>query len=94
MQGSPCSPSRITAPARRSSNMPADASLAAQADAPVCLLVTASDFLFWVGLNLAREQMIGSVLTTPPERVAAAVPRERAPRCDAAATTCRCRRPS
>lgn len=38
----------------------------------------ASDFLFWTGLNLARDQVIKVVLATPPELLAGASPRERA----------------
>ena len=37
-----------------------------------------SDFLFWAGLHVARNQMIKLVLATPPEQVAAASPQERA----------------
>ncbi len=37
-----------------------------------------SDFLFWAGLHLAREQVIKYVLATPPEQVAAASLQERA----------------
>lgn len=37
-----------------------------------------SDFLFWVGHHLANDQMTRWVLATPPERVAAASPQERA----------------
>jgi pimeloyl-ACP methyl ester carboxylesterase len=37
-----------------------------------------SDFLFWSGLHLARDQVIRHVLATPPEQVAAASPQERA----------------
>ena len=37
-----------------------------------------SDFLFWAGLHVARDQLIKVVLATPPERVAAASPQERA----------------
>ena len=38
----------------------------------------ASDFLFWVGLHVARDAVIKYVLGTPPEQVAAASPQERA----------------
>ncbi len=37
-----------------------------------------SDFLFWVGLHVAREQVIKYVLATPPAQVAAASTQERA----------------
>ena len=37
-----------------------------------------SDLLFWAGLHVARDQLIKAVLATPPERVAAASPQERA----------------
>jgi len=37
-----------------------------------------SDFLFWVGLHIARDQVIRYVLATPPELVANASPQERA----------------
>jgi 2-hydroxy-6-oxonona-2,4-dienedioate hydrolase len=37
-----------------------------------------SDFLFWAGLQVARDQIIKVVLATPPELVAAASPDERA----------------
>jgi 2-hydroxy-6-oxonona-2,4-dienedioate hydrolase len=37
-----------------------------------------SDFLFWVGLNVARDQVIQYVLATPPAQVRAASPTERA----------------
>ncbi len=36
-----------------------------------------SDFLFWVGLPVAREQVIRYVLATPPEQVSNATPEER-----------------
>ncbi len=36
-----------------------------------------SDFLFWLGITLARDQMIRSVLATDPALVAAASPNER-----------------
>ena len=37
-----------------------------------------SDFLFWAGLHVARDQVIQYVLATPPEQVSAASPEERA----------------
>ena len=37
-----------------------------------------SDFLFWVGLHVTKDQVIQYVLATPPEQVATASPRERA----------------
>lgn len=37
-----------------------------------------SDFLFWSGLHLARDQVIRHVLATPPDLVAAASTQERA----------------
>ena len=37
-----------------------------------------SDFLFWVGLHLAQDQVIQYVLATPPEQVRAASLKERA----------------
>jgi 2-hydroxy-6-oxonona-2,4-dienedioate hydrolase len=37
-----------------------------------------SDFLFWVGLHVARDQVIRYVLATPPEQVRNASPAERA----------------
>lgn len=37
-----------------------------------------SDFLFWVGLHVARDQVTRYVLATPPEQVSAASPSERA----------------
>jgi pimeloyl-ACP methyl ester carboxylesterase len=37
-----------------------------------------SDFVFWAGLQLARDQVIRYVLATPPELVAAASAQERA----------------
>ncbi len=44
------------------------------------LMMTAigSDFLFWSGLHLARGQLIGTVLATPPELLDVASPSERA----------------
>ena len=35
-----------------------------------------SDFVFWIALHVAREQVIKSVLATPPEQVASASPQE------------------
>ena len=37
-----------------------------------------SDFLFWVALHVARDQVIGLVLATPPELLTTASPQERA----------------
>ena len=37
-----------------------------------------SDFLFWAGLRVARDQVIRYVLATPPEQVSDASPEERA----------------
>ena len=37
-----------------------------------------SDFLFWSALHLARDQVIGVVLATPPELLSRANPQERA----------------
>jgi 2-hydroxy-6-oxonona-2,4-dienedioate hydrolase len=37
-----------------------------------------SDFLFWAGLHVARDQVIKYVLASPPEQVSAASPTERA----------------
>ena len=37
-----------------------------------------SDFLFWAGLHVARNQVIKYVLATPPEQVRTASPQERA----------------
>lgn len=36
-----------------------------------------SDFLFWVAIHLARDQMIRTVLATPPELLSSASPSER-----------------
>jgi len=36
-----------------------------------------SDFLFWAGLHVARDHLIGLVLATPPEQVASASAEER-----------------
>jgi 2-hydroxy-6-oxonona-2,4-dienedioate hydrolase len=40
--------------------------------------VIGSDFLFWVGLHIARDRMIATVVATPPAVVAAASPAEKA----------------
>ncbi|AZL59544.1 alpha/beta hydrolase [Tabrizicola piscis] len=40
--------------------------------------VIGSDFLFWTGLHVARDQMIAMVVATPPAVVAAADPAEQA----------------
>ena len=37
-----------------------------------------SDFAFWAGIHMARDQVIRYVLATPPEQVSAASPQERA----------------
>ena len=42
------------------------------------LRLVGSDFLFWAALHVARNQVIGSVLATPPAQVAAASAREHA----------------
>lgn len=42
------------------------------------LRLLGSDFLFWVGLHIARDQVARYVLATPPELVAAASAQERA----------------
>ena len=42
------------------------------------LRVLGSDFLFWAGLQVARDSLIRHVLATPPEQVAAASEAERA----------------
>ncbi len=42
------------------------------------LRLLGSDFLFWTGLDVARNQLIRHVLATPPELVAAASAQERA----------------
>ena len=44
----------------------------------VLMNLVGSDFLFWAGLHVARNQLIKVVLATPPEQVAAASPQERA----------------
>jgi 2-hydroxy-6-oxonona-2,4-dienedioate hydrolase len=40
--------------------------------------VIGSDFLFWSALRVARDQMIGTVLATPPELLTKATPTEQA----------------
>jgi len=42
------------------------------------LRLLGSDFLFWTALHVARDQVIGHVLATPPELVAATSEEERA----------------
>ena len=42
------------------------------------LRLIGSDFLFWAGLQVARDSLIRLVLATPPEQVASASPQERA----------------
>ena len=42
------------------------------------LRLLGSDFLFWAGLQLARDQLVRHVLATPPEQVAVASETERA----------------
>lgn len=44
----------------------------------ILLRLLGSDFLFWVGLHVARDQVIRHVLATPPKQVAAASAVERA----------------
>jgi 2-hydroxy-6-oxonona-2,4-dienedioate hydrolase len=44
----------------------------------VMMTVIGSDFLFWSASHLARDQMIETVLATPPELLAAANTKERA----------------
>ena len=44
----------------------------------ILMNLVGSDFLFWAGLHVARNQLIKVVLATPPEQVAAASPQERA----------------
>ena len=51
--------------------------LAPWAEAMLMRLI-GSDFLFWLGLHVARDQVIRYVLATPPELVASASPEERA----------------
>ena len=51
--------------------------LAPWAEATLMRLI-GSDFLFWVGLHVARDQVIRYVLATPPEQVRNASPTERA----------------
>lgn len=40
--------------------------------------VIGSDFLFWTGLHLARDNLTGTVLATPPDLLTTASPAERA----------------
>ncbi len=42
------------------------------------LRLLGSDFLFWSALHLARDALVGHVLATPPQQVAAASPAEQA----------------
>jgi 2-hydroxy-6-oxonona-2,4-dienedioate hydrolase len=44
----------------------------------VLMRLIESDFVFWAGMHVARDPLIRLVLATPPERVAAASPKERA----------------
>ncbi len=44
----------------------------------ILMRLLGSDFLFWAGLHIAREQVMRYVLATPPELVAAASAPERA----------------
>jgi 2-hydroxy-6-oxonona-2,4-dienedioate hydrolase len=44
----------------------------------VLMQLIGSDFFFWAGMHVARDPLIRLVLATPPERVAAASPQERA----------------
>lgn len=44
----------------------------------ILMRLIGSDFVFWVGLHVARDQVIRYVLATPPEPVANASPDERA----------------
>jgi 2-hydroxy-6-oxonona-2,4-dienedioate hydrolase len=44
----------------------------------IMMRLIGSDFLFWTGTQVARNALIKLVLATPPERVAAASPQERA----------------
>ena len=55
-------------------------SAAPVSDAKDALLLSllGSDFVFWAGLHLARDQVMRHVLATPPEQVAAASAQERA----------------
>ena len=61
---------------------PPDAADSAKPLAPwaeaLLMRLIGSDFLFWAGLHVAREQVIQYVLATPPEQVSAANPQERA----------------
>jgi 2-hydroxy-6-oxonona-2,4-dienedioate hydrolase len=57
----------------------ADSAPPASDDKDALLLrLLGSDFLFWTGLHVARDQLIRHVLATPPELVAAASEPERA----------------
>ena len=51
--------------------------LAPWAEATLMQLI-GSDFLFWVGLHVARDQVIQYVLATPPRQVSSASAEERA----------------
>jgi 2-hydroxy-6-oxonona-2,4-dienedioate hydrolase len=44
----------------------------------ILMRLISSDFLFWAGLHVARDQMIRIVLATPPDQVKAASPQEQA----------------
>jgi pimeloyl-ACP methyl ester carboxylesterase len=44
----------------------------------ILMRLIGSDFLFWVGLHVARDQVIRYVLATPPEQVSKASSEERA----------------
>ena len=44
----------------------------------VMMTMLGSDFIFWVALHVARDQMIKTVLATPPELLATASAQERA----------------
>ena len=77
-------PDRVTAlvllvPLAYKPNALADSAkpLAPWAEALLMRLI-GSDFLFWVGLHVARDQVIRYVLATPPEQVKRASPDERA----------------
>ena len=77
-------PDRVTAlvllvPLAYKPNALADSAkpLAPWAEALLMRLI-GSDFLFWVGLHVARDQVIRYVLATPPEQVRNASPAERA----------------
>ena len=45
---------------------------------PLLMRLIGSDFLFWAGLQVAKDQVTRYVLATPPEQVSAASPTERA----------------